>query len=179
MVGGTLRGCAEQVQYRSRWSHSQPAVEGQEVRGTHAGVRDFCDVSRLWKGAWRGHAGEVVPWDLAGQEAALRGTPGDEGGRVGGEVESSKRKVSTPCHGGLDKLISTLHDPTGTVKAATTRTVLPDVHAQEQELGSYKPRRAKITKNIIDKFGPMARCTKCRVITRGDSGMEAVEHSAA
>ena len=78
-----------------------------------------------------------------------------------------------------DKLISTPHDPAGTVKAATTRTVLPDVHAQEQELGSYKPRRAKITKNIIDKFGPTARCTKCRAITRGDSGMEAVGHSAA
>ena len=73
-----------------------------------------------------------------------------------------------------DKLISTPHDPTGTVKAATTRTVLPDVHSQEHELGSYKPRRAKITKNIIDKFGPTARCAKCRAITRGDSGMEAV-----
>ena len=41
---------------------------------------------------------------------------------------------------GHDKLIITLHDPRGTVKAATTRTVLPEVHAQEQELGSYKPR---------------------------------------
>ena len=97
----TLRGCAEQVHSRSRWSHSLSAVEGQEVRGAHAGVRDFCDVSRLWKGAWQGHAREVVPWDLAGQEAALGGTPGDEGGRVGGEVESSKRKQPTPCHGGL------------------------------------------------------------------------------
>ena len=78
-----------------------------------------------------------------------------------------------------DKLINTPHDLTGTVKTATMRTVLPEVHAQEQELGSYKPRRAKITKNIIDKFGPTARCTKCRAITRGDSGMEAVGHSAA
>ena len=51
-----------------------------------------------------------------------------------------------------DKLISTPYDLTGTVKAAATRTVLPDVHAQEQELGSYKPRRAKITKNIIGKL---------------------------
>ena len=59
------------------------------------------------------------------------------------------------------------------------RTVLPEVHAQEQEMGSHKPRRAKITKNIIDKFGPTARCTKCRAITRGESGMEAVGHSAA
>ena len=70
-----------------------------------------------------------------------------------------------------DKLISTPHDPTGTVKAATARTVLPDVHAQEQELGSYKPRRAKITKNIIDKFGPTERCTKCCAFTpRTDRG---------
>ena len=78
-----------------------------------------------------------------------------------------------------DKLLSTPHDPTGTVKAATMRTVLLEVHAQEQEMGSYKPRRAKITKNIIDKFGPTVRCTKCRAITRGESGMEAVGHSAA
>ena len=76
-------------------------LKGTKFVGAHAGVRDFCDVSRLWKGAWRGHAGEVVPWDLAGQEAALGGTPGDEGRRVGGEVESSKRKQPTPCHGGL------------------------------------------------------------------------------
>ena len=35
-----------------------------------------------------------------------------------------------PGHGGLNKLISTYHDPMGTVKAATTRTVLPEVDAQ-------------------------------------------------
>ena len=106
----------------------------------------------------------MVPWDLAGEEVAHGGTPGD-GGRVGGEVEGCKRKQPFVMED-YDKLISTPHDPTGTVKAAATRTVLPDVHAQEQELGSYKPRRAKITKNIIDKFGPTARCTKCRAFTR-------------
>ena len=41
--------------------------------------------------------------------------------------ENSQPLVMGDC----DKLISTPHDPTGTVKAATTRTVLPDVHAQE------------------------------------------------
>ena len=48
-----------------------------------------------------------------------------------------------------DRLISSPHDPTGTVQAATTRTVLPDVHAQEQELGSYKPRRARSRKTSL------------------------------
>ena len=56
-----------------------------------------------------------------------------------------------------DKLISTPHDPTCAVKTATMRTVLPEAHAQEKELGLYKPRPAKIMKNIIDKLAPTAR----------------------
>ena len=90
------------------------------------------------------------------------------------------RETSQPLFmADFHKLLRTPHEPTGTVKAATTRTVLPDLHAQEQELGSYKTRRAKITKNIIEKFAPTVRSTKCRAITRGDNRMEAVEHSAA
>ena len=98
------------------------------------------------------------------------------------EVRSRARreKSQTLTMEDYDKLVSTSHDPTGTVKAASTRTVLPEVRAQEQELGSYKPQRAKITKNIIEKFGPTAKCTmRRRAITREDSGMEAVGHSAA
>ena len=53
--------CAEQVQHRCGWSPSLPAIEGQEVLGAHAGVREFGDVSRLWQGARPGHAREVVP----------------------------------------------------------------------------------------------------------------------
>ena len=58
-----------------------------------------------------------LPGICAGQEAALGGTPGDEGGRVGGEVDSSKRKNSQLLvMEDYDKLISTPRDPTGIVK---------------------------------------------------------------
>ena len=66
-----------------------------------------------------------------------------EGGRACGEVEGSEGEQPLTMED-CDTLISTPHDPTG--------TVLPEVHAQERELGSYKLRRVKLTKNIFDKF---------------------------
>ena len=96
MAGGTLRGCAEQVQYRSRWSHSLPAVEGQEVRGH---MLEF-GISVMFRVSGKVHGGVMQERWFPGQEAAHGGTPGDEGGRVGGEVEGCKRKTA-PCHGGL------------------------------------------------------------------------------
>ena len=64
-----------------------------------------------------------------------------EDGLVGRSWAERKKKADPLSWKTMTKLISTPHDPTGTVNAATTRTVLPDVVAQEQELGSYKPRR--------------------------------------
>ena len=60
-----------------------------------------------------------------GDGGGWAGGGGGEGGR-GKLREISQLVVMADS----DKLISTLHDPTGTVKAATTRTVLPEVHAQ-------------------------------------------------
>ena len=53
----------------------------------------------------------------------------------GGLLERKECPLVLKAHHGTrmgdsDKLISTPHDPTSTVKAATTRTVLPELHAQ-------------------------------------------------
>ena len=53
----------------------------------------------------------------------------------------------------FNKLVSTPHDPLGTIRAAT-RSIRPAAQTQEhEEEFGQKPRRAKITKNIIEKFG--------------------------
>ena len=79
----------------------------------------------------------------------------------------------------FNKLVSTPHDPLGTIRAAT-RSIRPAAQTQEhEEEFGQKPRRAKITKNIIEKFGPTPGCQKCRALATGDHGYEAVGHSAA
>ena len=81
----------------------------------------------------------------------------------------------------FDKLLSTPHDPLGAVRTAM-RSIRAEVQTKDPPLEdelAFKPRRAKITKNIIEKFGPTPGCAKCRAIERGDRGHEAVGHSAA
>ena len=59
-----------------------------------------------------------------------------------------------------DKLKSTPHDPLGTIRTAM-KSARPEVPMKDKddEL-EYKPRRAKITRNLIDKFGPTQGCSK-------------------
>jgi hypothetical protein len=58
-----------------------------------------------------------------------------------------------------DKLKSTPHDPLGTKL-------------------EYRPRRAKITQDVVKKFGYSAGCLKCRALERGDGTSVTIGHSA-
>ncbi len=77
-----------------------------------------------------------------------------------------------------DKLRSTPHDPLGTTRSAT-RSTRPEVplKGKDEEEEEYKPRRAKIPRSCIKKFGITPGCPKCRAIERGDRGHEAGGHS--
>ncbi len=77
-----------------------------------------------------------------------------------------------------DKLRSTPHDPLGTIRSPT-RSSRPEVptKSKEEEEEEYKPRRAKIPRSCIKKFGVTPGCPKCRAIEQGDRGHEAGGHS--
>jgi hypothetical protein len=78
-----------------------------------------------------------------------------------------------------NKLKSTPHDPLGTIKSAIQNQRKPvTLKEHEEDELECKPRRAKITRDIVSKFGPSHGCPKCRAIERGDRGHEAVGHSA-
>ncbi len=77
-----------------------------------------------------------------------------------------------------DKLKSTPHDPLGSIKSAIQAQRQPvTLRGPDEEELECKPRRAKITRSIVEKFGLAARCPKCRAIERGDKGYKAVGHS--
>ena len=62
-----------------------------------------------------------------------------------------------------DKLKSTPHDPLGSIKSAIQAQRQPvTMRVPDEEELECKPRRAKITRSIVEKFGPIARCPKCR-----------------
>ncbi len=69
------------------------------------------------------------------------------------------------CKADLDKLRSTPHDPLGTIRSATTSARPPVVprEAGEDEM-EYRPQRARITKEVIEKFGKTVGCPKCRAL---------------
>ena len=65
----------------------------------------------------------------------------------------------------IDKLRSAPHDPTGTMKqdASIPRGAVEPADL-EAENAPPEPRRVRLTTDVVDKFGPSARCTKCRLI---------------
>ncbi len=81
----------------------------------------------------------------------------------------------------LDKLRSTPHDPLGISRQTTEapRAAAVPREAVDGEVES-KPRRAKITLDVINKYGRTPGCPKCRAIERGDHGgaTAAFGHSA-
>jgi hypothetical protein len=78
-----------------------------------------------------------------------------------------------------DKLKSTPHDPLGTIRSAiaSTRPPVPLKEDKEEEL-EYRPRRAKLTQDIVKRFGYTAGCPKCRSLERGEGANVAIGHSA-
>jgi hypothetical protein len=78
-----------------------------------------------------------------------------------------------------DKLKSTPHDPQGTIRSAiaSSRPAVPIKEDKEEEL-EYRPRRAKLTQDIVQKYGYTAGCPKCRSLERGEGANVAIGHSA-
>jgi hypothetical protein len=78
-----------------------------------------------------------------------------------------------------DKLRSTPHDPQGTIRSAiaSARPAVPIKEDKEEEL-EYRPRRAKLTQDIVQKYGCTAGCPKCRSLERGEGASVAIGHSA-
>jgi hypothetical protein len=78
-----------------------------------------------------------------------------------------------------DKLKSTPHDPLGTIRSAiaSTRPPVPLKDDKEEEL-EYRPRRAKLTQEVVKKFGFTAGCPKCRSLERGEGAGVAIGHSS-
>lgn len=71
--------------------------------------------------------------------------------------------------------------PCGVIRAAERpassipRAQLP---APSDEVDKNVPRRVRITRSAVEKFGPSEERQKCRAIQNGDPGYEAVGHSA-
>ena len=82
----------------------------------------------------------------------------------------------------FDVLVSTPHDPTGTIRLAmrdTGRQQGDRDGAEEQESREDRamPRRVKITREVVMKFGPTADCRKCRGVMANDRSYQCVHHS--
>ena len=80
----------------------------------------------------------------------------------------------------LNKLKSEPHDPSGTMKAVTS---VPRASVETAEIDNENfraaPRRVRLTKEVVDRFGPTPKCVKCRAISRDDPGYATYPHSAA
>ena len=78
----------------------------------------------------------------------------------------------------IDKLRSAPHDPTGTMKqdASIPRGAVEPADL-EAENAPPEPRRVRLTTDVVDKFGPSERCTKCRLIINGDGSHVSYGHS--
>ena len=79
----------------------------------------------------------------------------------------------------FDKLKSTPHDPLGTIRSAivSSRPPVP-LRDEKEEVLDYRPRRAKLTKDVVERYGFMAGCPKCRSLERGEAGNTTIGHSA-
>ena len=82
----------------------------------------------------------------------------------------------------FDVLVSTPHDPTGTIRSAmrdTGRQQGDKDGAEEQEPHDERatPKRVQITREVILKFGPTADCRKCWGVMANDKSYQYVHHS--
>ena len=76
----------------------------------------------------------------------------------------------------VDKLQSTPHDPTGTLRSGD-RDSRKQPEAKEQEEEDRRPRAVRITREMVMKFGGTKGCMKCRAFTTGEGGYENYGHN--
>ena len=78
-----------------------------------------------------------------------------------------------------DKLKSTPHDPLGAIRSAivSSRPPVP-LRDEKEEVLDYRPRRAKLTKDVVERYGFTAGCPKCRSWEQGEVGSTTIGHSA-
>jgi len=78
----------------------------------------------------------------------------------------------------FDKLKSEPHDPTGTMKAVSTipRASIETKDMEQEEFGIV-PRRVRLSKEVVERFGPTPNCVKCRAVARNDPAYATTPHS--
>lgn len=80
----------------------------------------------------------------------------------------------------MDRLRSTPHDPIGVLRIGALEPRQAEARPAQvgaEEPQRTKPRRADITRDMVEKLGDPSGSAKCRAIAPGDLGYEAVGHS--